>query len=145
MPSSTFSADAVISPHSFTADAWILGERARHHRVRDHFGSDSDLYIVLDTNIGPYVAFTPVHYVLEDMVSRIEALENNDRVRASFTADAFLATSGTWGQGFVTADAVIEKLGLSDTFTADAAIALGGTFTADAWIAGSFTADAWIV
>jgi len=144
MPESSITADAVISYRHFTADAWIMGERQRHHRVRDHFGAESDLYVVLSEDVAPYVAFTPVHWVLSDMVARIAALENNDRVRASFVADAFIAANGTYGQGYFTADAVFYKAA-TGSFTADATFTYGGTFTADAFIAGGITADAFIV
>jgi len=140
----TLTADATIYPHHFKADAWILGERWKHHRVRDHFGIESDLYVALSSDIGPYVAFTPIHYVLEDMVARIGALENNNRVRASFTADAWVAVSGEYGRGIFTADAITEAE-QTGSITADAVVILGGQFTADAIIMPSFTADAFIV
>lgn len=130
---------------SFTADAWILGERWQHHRVRDHFGVDTDLFVVLSEDVGPYVAFTPLHYVIEDMVSRIVALESGEKQTGSFTADAFIATSGTYGKGAIFADAVIRKTGMAGSFTADAVLKRGGSFTADAFILLAFTADAYIV
>lgn len=145
MPSASFTADAVISYRRFTADAWIIGERQRHHRVRDHFGVESDLYVALSADVGPYIAYTPVHWVLSDMIARIEALENNNQVRANFTADAFIAASGTYGSGFVFADAVIKASSGTLTFTADAVFGYGGSITADACIAGGITADAYIV
>lgn len=158
MPESSFSADAITEVSSsgsltadavvvmpyFTADAWIIGERQRHHRIRDHFGMESDLYVALSEDIGPYIAFTPVHWVLSDMVARIESLENNNRRRANFTADAFVAANGTYGYGYFFADAVQGDVG-TGSFTADATFTHGGTFTADAFFAGSIIARAYIV
>jgi len=143
--SSSFTADAAVYAHHIRADAWIMVDRWKHHRIRDHFGVESDLYVALSSNVGPYVAYTPIHWVLDDMVSRIEALENNNRRRAEFTADAFIALSGTYGRGVVWADAAITKSGLSGSFTADAMVVGGGSLTADAWIQAAFTADAYIV
>lgn len=144
MPSSSVTADAVISYRGFTADAWILGDRQKHHRVRDHFGIESDLYVALSSNVGPYVAYTPVHWVLSDMIDRLARLENNNRVRADFTADAFIAANGTYGLGFVVADAV-TKDSASGSFTADAVFGYSGSITADAVIAGGILADAYII
>ena len=141
----SITADAVIAARGFTADAWIIGGRQRHHRVRDHFGAESDLYVVLSEDIGPYIAYTPIHWVLADFVERIEALENTNRHRANLTADAFLAANGTYGQGFFTADAVKAETITVATLTADAVFGYGGTFTADAFLAGAITMDAYIV
>jgi hypothetical protein len=130
---------------SFSADAWILAaDRWRHHRLRDHFGADSDLYIMLSENIGKYIAYTPVHWVLEDMIARITALETGRKSWSSFTADAWIATSGSYEAGIFTADAVVQG-SRSGSFTANAYIIRGGSFTADAIIMPSFTADAFIV
>jgi len=145
MASSSITADAVVAARGFTADAWILGGRQRHHRVRDHFGAESDLYVALSADVGPYIAYTPIHWVLSDLVSRIAALENNNRVRSSLTADAFLAANGTYGRGFFTADAVKTETITVATLTADAVFAYGGSITADAFIAGAITMDAFIV
>ena len=142
--SASFTADAIVAARSFTADAWIMGDRWKHHRVRDHFGMESDLYVSLSADVGPYVAFTPVHFVLEDMLARLERLENSNRVRDSFTADGWIAASGTYGLGIIRADAVIKDAG-SGSFTADAILVTGGSFTANAIIMPSFTANAYIV
>jgi hypothetical protein len=143
-----FYADAVIAGRSFTADAWIMGDRWRHHRVRDHYGAESDLYVVLDSAIGPYDAGAPIHWVLEDMLARLSALENSERRRFTFVADAWLALSGTYGHGVVLADAAIKRTGMSGSFTANAYYRRGwASFTADAVISQvtSFTADAFLV
>lgn len=142
--SGSVTANAEIAYRRFTADAWILGERQRHHRVRDHFGVESDLYVALSADVGPYVTYTPVHWVLSDMIDRLARLENNNRVRASFTADALIAANGSYGKGFVLADAVRKDSG-SGSITADAYIETGGYITADARFAGRITLDAYIV
>ena len=136
--------DAEIASRRFTADAWILGDRWRHHRVRDHFGPESDLYVVLSQDIGKYALGTPIHWVIVDLVARITSLEDSDRHIGSVSMDAFIAASGTYGAGIMYADAVVFSTE-SATFTADASIAHGGVFTADALIVGGFTADAFIV
>lgn len=129
----------------FTANAWILGGPWQHHRLRDHYGVETDLFVVLSEDVGPYAAFTPLHFVIEDMVSRILALENGERQAGSFTASAWIATSGTYGRGVIFADSVIRRTGMSGSFTVNAVITRGGSFTADAFIQLAFTADAYIV
>lgn len=123
---------------TFTIDAWIVGERWQHHRIRDHFGIDSDLYVVLSEAIGKYQAYTPLHWVLDDMVARITALENNDRVRSTFTIDAEITDK------VFTVDAIISGT-QSGSFTIDANIRPYGSFTIDAQLVGRFTIDAMIV
>lgn len=123
---------------SFTGDAFIKGDGQRHSRADDHFGADSDLYVVLDERVGPYEEFTPIHYVLEDLVRRLQSIEDKTRVRSSFTGDAYI-----WGQYF-TGDAVIQAA-IEGSFTGDAYIVRGGSFTGDAYIARTFTGDAYII
>jgi hypothetical protein len=122
---------------SFTIDAWLTGDRWQHHRIRDHFGVDSDLYVVLSEKVGKYQAYTPLHAVLEDMVKRITALEVHDRVRSSFTIDAEV------GDRVFTIDATISGES-GGTFTIDAVIVPYGSFTIDAQLVGRFTIDAMI-
>jgi hypothetical protein len=143
MPS--FSADAFIGGY-FTIDAWVLADRWKHHRTRDHWGAESDLYIVLSSSIGKYAEGTPVHYVLEDMLYRIQQVEDNNRVWGDFALDAWLAVSGTYGQGVIDFDAVIKGTLIGDDyrFTADADI-IAGTFTVDARVTPSFTISAFVI
>ena len=137
--SGTFTVDAEIANRSFTIDAFILNSNAqRHHRIRDHYGADSDLNVVLSKNIGKYVAYTPVHWVLEDLLARIALLEDYDHVRSSFTVDAYITTNSIY------IDAVIGSTS-AGSFTVDAYIILGSSFTIDAVIMPSFTIDAFIV
>lgn len=145
MPSATLTSDAVIAPYRLFADAWIVAEHWRHHRVYDHYGIESDLYVALSEQVGKYAAYTPVHFVLEDMIARIEALESSSKRRASFTFDAWIATSGTYGMGVLFTDAIVFRSGLSDSFTIDAVITRGGAFTVDAYVAGGIRVDAFIV
>lgn len=146
--SDSFSVDAYIVARSFSMDAWILGEGQKHHRVRDHFGPESDLYVVLDSTIGKYIEGTPVHWVISDLVDRLNYLEDWNRKRGSFTLDSWLAASGTYGRGVFDADAIVEA---TITFTGtsgikvDAYIIKGGSFSADATIMPIFTIDAFIV
>jgi len=145
MPESAFTTDAEIAPLRFTADAWIMAERWKHHRVRDHFGIESDLYVALSERVGKYEAFTPIHWVLVDIVARIDALEDSDRVRSSFVADALIAANGTWGLGFWAADATFMRSYSVSTLTVDAVLARGGSFSADAVVMPRLTIDAFIV
>lgn len=128
----------IVSPY-LSANAIILGDRWRHDRVEDHFGSDSDLYIALSEAIGPYPAWTPIHYVLVDLMDRLLSLEGANRMFGSFTIDALL-DGGTF-----TADAAVKRFGMSATFTADARFAIGGSFTVGAWIKTAFDIDAFII
>lgn len=137
MPS--FTGDAFIQPRHFTGDAWIVGDRALHHRQRDHFGAESDLYVVIAERIGPYVEYTPIHYILEDMLARIYQLENYDRKHGQFVGDAYIDTR------MFTGDAIIFKPGNEGQFTGDAWIKRGGQFTGDAQIQLLFTGDAYII
>lgn len=124
---------------SFTGDAFIRGDGQKHHRLRDHHGADSDLYVVLSQRIGPYQEYTPIHFVISDIMDRILRLENYDKVRSSFTGDAYISTNAFTG------DAVIKKTGIEGSFTGDAYVAAGGSFTGDARIQLAFTGDAYII
>lgn len=147
MPESGFTADAVFAYRSFRANAWIIDSGFQTHDINtDHHGILSDLSVAITENVGPYVAFTPVHWILVDFAARLTALETSDRVRDSFTADAWVAVSGTYGLGVFKADSVISAP-VESSFVADAAFITGGTFTADASIIGQrfITADALLV
>lgn len=124
---------------SFTGDAFISDYGQKHHRLHDHRGADSDLYVVLSQRIGPYEEYTPVHFVISDLLDRIARLESSDRVRSSFTGDAYIATT------MFTGDAVIKQLAIEGSFTGDAYVAFGGSFTGDAFIQQMFTGDAYII
>jgi len=156
MPSSSFLADAVIFkessgsftldaevlPRRFTADAWLVNDTfQQHHRLRDHFGADSDLYVMLSKSIGKYVEYTPVHYVLEDMMERLTYLEDYERTRSSFTLDAAITTNSIY------IDAVIASTmsGPSFGFELEAWVRLGASFTFDARIHDVFTVDPFII
>jgi hypothetical protein len=136
MPS--FSLDSVVAARGFTLDAWIAVARWQHHRVRDHFGPESDLFVILSEDVGQYPTGTPVHWVIADLVARILALENSDRTRVTFTLDAVIS-----GQA-ITIDAVIKST-VAASLTVDATITRGGSFTIDAVVVPTFTIDAYIV
>jgi hypothetical protein len=135
---------------SFTANAYIHGGRWQHHRLRDHFGVESDLYVVLSSRIGPWIEGTPVHFVIDDLIARLNSLESADHVLGQVTANAYLLApgsvvetpAGTW-RGIFSADAIASKA-ISGSTIARAWIVGGGTFTVNANIRGqqSFTADA---
>ena len=141
MPGGSFTLDAEIVARFFTLDAWIVDDRWRHDRQLAHSGVESDLYVVLAEDTGPYVAFTPIHYVLEDILERLTWLETATRTRGSFTLDAWISDK------VFTLDAII-KATMSGSFTLDAWIGTRNTFTLDAWISAAvhtFTLDAYIV
>lgn len=130
--SDSFTIDAEIAARGFTIDAWIISERWRHHRTRDHFGPESDLYVVLSQDVEGYSASTPIHYVLADLVSRLSSLESSNRMRSRFTVDAYLYAP------------------MFGSFTADSAVldTMAGSFTVDSYFTdqpfGNFTLDAFI-
>lgn len=138
---------------TFTANAIIHGGRWQHHRLRDHFGVESDLYIVLNERLGPWEEGTPIHFVIDDLLARIAQLESANRVQSTFTANAYLLTpgsiveeaAGTW-RGVAWADAVTRRT-MSSSFTAGAWLTGGGRLTMDAIIIGrrTFTADAVLI
>jgi hypothetical protein len=142
---SSLTADAEVASRRFTVDAWVMGERWRHHRVRDHMGMESDLYVTLSEDVGKYAAYTPIHWVLADLVARITSLEDSNQHRASFVADAWVALSGTYGHGVLRADSVIRRTGMAGSLLANAVITRGSSFAADAVILAGFRADAFIV
>jgi hypothetical protein len=127
-----------VPDFSFTADAVFVRRRNQHHRVRDHYGSEYDQYVVLTERVGPYEEQTPVKFVLQDLVDRIARLESVTLRFGTFTADAYI-----W-PFYILASSVILRTE-SGSFTADATFARG--FTADAGIQGGgvLTMDAWIV
>ena len=138
----SFTLDAEVSARSFTIDAVIFGAgRWQHHRIDDHYGSDSDLLVVLSSDVGPYVAYTPIHYVLSSILDRLTSLETTTKVRYTFTIDALIDTSGSF-----TIDARIISMSTVDaSFTVDAVFGQGLSFSADAFIAAAFTIDAFIL
>lgn len=142
MPS--FTLDAEIYPLRFTVDAWLLNDRLRHHRVRDHFGPEDAKYVVLLENVGKYPAGLPVHYVIADLVARLDQLEDTNRHWGRFTGDAFLAANGTYGYGYWSVDAIAKET-QTDAVSLDAWKAKGGAFTIDAAVSGMYTIDAFII
>ena len=134
----TFTADAVIEPLRFTVDAFVFGKGYKHHRVNDHYGPESDLHVTLTSDIGKYPSGTPIHYVLDDLASRIIILESSDHIRASFSLDAIVDTSATFS-----VDASVAGTS-SGSFDADAWFSRGDTFALDAWLKTAFTVDAFL-
>lgn len=142
----TLTADAIIGTN-------LVGNRWQHHRLRDHFGYESDLYVTLNERIGPWEEGTPIHFVIEDLESRLIALESSNHKVFSFTGDSIIlapggvveTAPGTWRAAFLT-NAVKKKTGTT-TFTANAYVNRGGAFSANACIRfqGSFTCSAILV
>lgn len=123
----------------FTVDAWLVGGRWQHHRLRDHFGSESDLNVALEGPLGHWMQGTPIHYVLEDLWNRTQALESAAHMLGTFKVDAVIGM-------YFTASALIHG-SVSGSFLARAWMAGGGRFTCNAVIRGGarVTADAVIV
>jgi hypothetical protein len=127
---------------SLDVDAWVIGGRHRHHRQRDHFGADSDLYVALEEPLGPWQAGTPIHYVLQDLFARINVLtSSNHNIRVA-TLDALVLTPSTdsilvvvpgTGRGVKTLDALVFKKPTS-TFTLNARVTRGGSVTLNAFV-----------
>jgi hypothetical protein len=141
----TFSADAIVG--TATAQRW------RHHRLRDHFGFESDENVALSAPLGPFPAGTPIHDVVDDLISRLTALESGNHYVFSFTGNGYIlapgtvveTSPGTWRGAFFMSAAL--KKNMTGSFTANAVITRGGRFTANAVIQGprSFVAYAVII
>lgn len=134
---------------SFTLSSWIIAERQRHHRQRDHFGTELATDVVLDEAVGPYPAETPIQTVIADLYARLIALDSSNHSVATFTLDAWLLVPGeVVGTGTLTGafrlDSVMQG-SQSSSFALDAWLDRGGQFSLDAFLAGRFTLDAWIV
>lgn len=125
---------------TLTLDSWIVDSRVRHHRLRDHFGSDDSMAVALSQRIGPYEAQTPIHHVLLDMVNRIGRIESGVIQRSSITIDAWITTNR------LAIDAII-RASRSGSIVMDAEIFVGGRLAMDAWIqpTATLTMDAVIV
>jgi hypothetical protein len=140
-----FTADSKIRARGFTASAWINGGRSGHSRLLDHFGTQPDTVVVLDGAISKYPSGATVHSVLEDIISRLEALESGAHWVFMAAADAFI-------QPYFRADSVLVRFDQTRDFTCDSAIVMGKTdqpITLDSWIvrpfSNSFTASAYLI
>ncbi len=129
---------------SFTVNAWLIGHRWQHHRQHDHFGAESDAFIMLSQKIGIYEEQTSVHAVLADLVNRIYILETSTRTRGNFTLNAWFSRA-TVTKPFQL-DAVTRRAS-THTFLLDAWKVGGGKFTLNAVIRGGgrFTLNAMVV
>lgn len=130
-----------------------MTDRHRHHRQRDHFGSDSDLYVGIDGPIGPWEQYTPVKYVLEDLYSKMATLASSNRHVATFAVNAYvLAPGSTVGsvpgniRSIFTVKATVKKAG-AGSFIIYAIVIKGGNFTINAWVRGhgTLTINAFVV
>jgi hypothetical protein len=140
--------------HSAALDAWVVGGRHRHHRERDHFGADSDLYTVLANPIGPWPVGTPVTYVLADIYQRQTSLSSANRIIRVLHVDGLVLAAGPSsapvvpgsGRGITFLNATV-KAHRSASFTVDALQMPGGRFTVDAWVRGyaAFIVNAWTI
>ena len=148
MPSTTVVLDAYVTHPFFTLNAWVISGRHRHHRTRDHFGADSDLYITLDEPVGPWGAGTPVKFVIQDLYDRINRLTSfNHNIRVAWL-DAYVLAPATTsgGKGVKPLDAIV-KVTPSSSFTVAALIVRGGSATINAWVRpnGRFYLNAFVV
>lgn len=137
----------------FKAAAWIVGGRVRHDINNDHFGDLSTLGVVLEERLGGIEAYTPLHDVLEELVTRMLKLESSNHYATGYSADAYiLAPGGTVDlgggniQGVYSSHAILQDETIEWTaLTVDAMFALD--FTMDAVIRAleDYTVDAVIV
>lgn len=123
---------------SFTIDARILGERWTHDMENDHHGNLPDTRVELSTPIGYHPAGTTIAAVLGDFAGRLLQLENFERTFDTFSIDATITDK------VFTIDAVVSGT-QEGSFSIDAFINAGATFTIDAKIVGRFTIDAFVV
>lgn len=154
MPIQEATLDAYVSRPFFTLDAWVVSGRHRHHRDRDHFGADSDLYVAIDEPIGPWGAGTPVKYVIEDLYERISVLTSGTHVVRVMYMDAYVLSFSTdsapvvpgVGLGVKTLDAIVLTAE-SSSFVLNSWVIHGGTFSVDAWVHGygSFSVNAFVI
>ena len=146
MPSASL--DAWIVQPNFSLSAWIIAGRHQHHRTYDHYGSDSDLYTVIDEAIGPWGGGTPVKYVIQDLYDRINRLTSYDHRVRVMALDAFVLAPATTsgGLGVKGLDAVVKK-SLTGSFVLDVWVGRGGAAALDAWVrgAGSFGLYAFVI
>lgn len=126
---------------SISANAVVIGPLLRHHRSRDHFGTQDDTTVVLSAAIGPYAAGATLSSVLEDLFDRLVAVSSQENRIGSFTMDVFVvpyffvnAAKLKVQSGSFTVDAIY---GIPATrFDASAAIfkAQSGTFSASSYV-----------
>jgi hypothetical protein len=131
-----------------TLDSWVIGGRHRHHRTRDHFGADSDLYITIEQPIGPWGSGTPVKYVLEDLYARMATLTSatrNNRV-ASLNAFVLAPSTTSGGRGVKPLNAIVFK-NVSNSITLNCMVTKGGFATVDAVVAsrGTLYLNAFVI
>ena len=137
----------------FRTAAWIAGGRVTHDINRDHFGDLSTLGVVLEERLGGIEAYTPLHDVLEELVSRMLKLESSNHYAFGVRTDAYiLAPGGTVDlgggdiQGVYSSHAILQDETIEWTgLTIDAMFALD--FSMDAVIRAleEYSADAVIV
>jgi hypothetical protein len=128
---------------SLSAGAVVIGPRLRHHRNRDHFGTQDDTTVVLSTTIGPYAAGSTLASVLEDLFSRLVSVSSQETRLGSFTMDVFVLP-------YFVVRAVKLKTDQSGSFTANARYGLPATrFDAASVVlrsqSGTFTASSYVV
>jgi len=126
----------------------VISGRHRHHRTRDHFGADSDLYVTLEEPIAHWGAGTPLHYVLAELWDRQAAFASGDhQVRVLYLNSWVMTTSvNEGGRGIKALDAIVKRTP-TGSFTIQALIVTGGSATLDAWVSGaaSLSLNAWVV
>lgn len=130
---------ATTSSASATLDAFLAGGRVKHHRLHDHIGAESDLYVAIDSPIGSWEAGTPIHYVIEDLYLRVLELQYGPRVSYSFTADSFI---GWW----FSLDSLLIGT-ISKSFIVEAQLGKGGLWTIESLLCGGawFSLDAIVI
>lgn len=117
---------------SLAAGAWIsTGDLLRHSRQDAHFGTETDVDVVLSGAIGPYAAGTPLATFLSGISDALANLSSNTFYVSGFTAGAFIQRTSVmaWAEirleppqeaSFAAGSILISST--ADTFAASAVI-----------------------
>lgn len=130
---------AITRTGSTSLDAWLGGGRVKHHRLHDHTGAESDLFVAIDDAIGDWLPGTPIHYVLKDLYDRVISLQQSSKQVHSFSAQAMI---GWWFSASASISGPVET-----SFRMDACFGYGGQVSMNAWLSGGsvFLLDAIVI
>jgi hypothetical protein len=128
-----------MATSTFGVGAYIVNDRWRHDIVNDHFGDLSSLQVVTERAFGPYPAGTPLHYILEWLVSRIIEIESRVKGFGNLFINAYILGLGDVVESGGTVRGVFSIDGVK--FKANAHV---GTMGIDAEFVMGFKMDAHI-
>jgi hypothetical protein len=78
----------------FTASAYIVGGRVQHDINRDHFGDLSTLNVVTEYALGENLEGTPLHFILDWFMDRINKLESSSHHASAYSMNAYILANG---------------------------------------------------